>query len=79
MLPGDDSTEVPTLSEKQAFEVMTEFLWQFARRAGDHLRTLLREIELFEDGADPAAWYDWLECVRHVKAGLPPRRAHVDE
>ncbi len=64
------------LTERQAFLAMSEFLWQYARRAGDDLITLLGDIELESDGGptDPAAWDDWLDCVRHVKAGLPPRR-----
>jgi hypothetical protein len=64
------------LSEREAFLAMTEFVWQYARRMGDNLITLLGDIEIEADGnpADPAAWGDWLECVRHVKAGLPPRR-----
>jgi hypothetical protein len=79
---GDDVTEAPTLSEREAFAVTTEFLWQYARRgAGDDLITLLADVELLDDGepADPAARGDWLECVRHVKAGLPPRRPRVAE
>ena len=64
------------LTEEQAFAAMAEFLWQYARRAGDDLITLLGDIEPEADGrpTDPAAWDDWLDCVRHVKAGLPPRR-----
>jgi len=60
----------------QAFQAMSEFLWQYARRAGDDLITLLGDIEPEADGhpTDPAAWSDWLECVNYVKAGLPPRR-----
>ena len=63
------------LSEREAFLVMSEFLWQYARRAGDDLITLLSDVGLESDGQphDPAAWTDWLECVRHVKLGLPPR------
>lgn len=64
------------LSEQEAFLAMAEFVWQFARRAGDDLLTLLGDIGLEADGntTDPAVWEDWLECVRHVKAGLPSRR-----
>ncbi len=82
MSTGDDMAEAATLSEREAFAVTIEFLWQYARRgAGDDLITLVGDVELMDDGepADPAAWGDWLECVRHVKAGLPPRRARVAE
>jgi hypothetical protein len=65
-----------SLSEQQAYQAMVEFLWQYARRAGDDLVTLLGDVELEADGrpTDPAAWSDWLDCVSHVRAGLPPRR-----
>ncbi len=74
--PVDQSSDAQMLSERQAFQAMAEFLWQYARRAGNDLITLLGDIELEDDGqpTDPAAWDDWLECVRHVKAALPPRR-----
>ena len=76
MPPHVDPLEQQTLTEQQAFQAMAEFLWQYARRAGDDLITLLGDIELEPDGrpTDPAAWHDWMECVAHVRAGLPPRR-----
>jgi len=65
-----------SLTDSEAFAIMTEFLWRYARRAGDDLITLLGDIELEADGkpTDPAAWADWLECKTHVKNGLPPQR-----
>jgi hypothetical protein len=74
--PDDGSAGHDALTERQAFQAMAEFLWQYARSAGDDLITLLGDIGLEADGrpTDPAAWEDWLECVRHVKAGRPPRR-----
>jgi hypothetical protein len=74
--PADQSGISGGLSEQQAFLAMTEFLWHYARRAGDDLITLLGDIELEADGGptDPAAWEDWLECVKHVREGKPPRR-----
>lgn len=77
MPPPDEGVPVHNgLTNQQAFQAMSEFLWQYARRAGDDLITLLGDIELEADGGptDPAAWNDWLACVQHVKAGLPPRR-----
>jgi hypothetical protein len=76
MPPLDEPSPQQALTEQQAFRAMAEFLWQYARRAGDDLITLLGDIELEADGrpTDPAAWDDWLECVGHVRAGLPPRR-----
>ncbi len=72
---GERPPESAVLSELQAFQTMTDFLWQFARRAGDDLITLLGDIEPLADGrpTDPAAWDDWLECVNRIRAGLPPR------
>ncbi len=78
-LPDNGAPTSEVLTERQAFQAMSEFLWQYARRAGDDLITLLGDIELEADGhpTDPAAWDDWLECVRHVKSGLPPRRENA--
>ncbi|MER6523027.1 hypothetical protein ABT246_40215 [Streptomyces sp. NPDC001553] len=55
-----------SMDEREAFEAMSRFIWQFANRAGDDLLTLLGDISLEADGnpTDPAAWTDWLECVR---------------
>jgi hypothetical protein len=54
------------MDEREAFEAMSRFIRQFANRAGDDLLTLLGDISLEADGnpTDPAAWTDWLECVR---------------
>jgi len=73
--PGDDETTDDRLTDAQAFQAMSDFLWQFARRAGDDLITLLGDIEPLADGrpTDAAAWDDWLESVRRIRAGLPPR------
>jgi hypothetical protein len=59
------------LDEREAFMVMSRFLWQYANRAGDDLVTLLGDIAFEEDGGtgDPAAWDDWMDCVRSVKQG----------
>ncbi|MEV7026342.1 hypothetical protein [Kitasatospora sp. NPDC093558] len=55
-----------SMNEHEAFEAMSKFIWQFANRAGDDLLTLLGDISLEADGkpTDPAAWTDWMECVR---------------
>lgn len=73
--PGVEGTGA-SLTEHEAFLAMAEFVWQFAQRAGDDLLTLLGDTDIQGDGLpfDPAAWDDWLDCVRHVKAGLPLRR-----
>ena len=58
------------LNEREAFQAMTLFLNRSAERAGDDLLTLLADITLRPDGGpfDPAAWEDWLACVRDVKS-----------
>ncbi len=65
-----------TLDEREAFLAMSEFLWRYAQRAGDDLITLLGDTEIEADGGptDPAAWDDWLACVRDVKTGRPLRQ-----
>jgi hypothetical protein len=67
---------VSTIDEHEAFLAMSEFLWLYAQRAGDDLITLVGDTELEADGnpTDPAAWDDWLACVRDVKAGVPLRQ-----
>ena len=65
------------LDEHEAFRAMGLFVRQFGDRAGDDLLTLLGDIQLLGDGMpnDPAAWTDWLDCVRSVKAGGSGREA----
>jgi hypothetical protein len=62
------------LDEHEAFEAMTRFLTEFyqrtgGKRTGGDMSTLLTDIEIEADGGthDPAAWDDWMRCVRAVK------------
>jgi hypothetical protein len=57
------------LTENEAFQAMTLFLEQFYKHAGGDFMTLLVDIGLEADGGthDPAAWADWMDCVRAVK------------
>jgi hypothetical protein len=57
------------LDEHEAFRAMAAFLSQFAQRAGNDLLTLMSDITLDPEGRtfDPAAWDDWLACVRSIK------------
>ena len=63
------------LTAREAFLAMTDFIWEFAQRAGDDLLTLIGDTDLEADGGptDPAAWQDWLVSVAKIKAGKPPR------
>ena len=47
---------------------MVAFLEEFSRRTDGHFPTLMADIRVDADGMthDPAAWEDWLECVRRV-------------
>jgi hypothetical protein len=56
------------LSEREAFEAMRRFLTEFYDRAGNDMETLLADITIEVDGGtlDPAAWEDWMRCVRAV-------------
>ena len=57
------------LSEREAFETMTRFLTAFYEEAGNDMETLLADITIEADGGtlDPAAWDNWMRCVRRVK------------
>ncbi|WP_328527250.1 hypothetical protein OG984_15815 [Nocardioides sp. NBC_00368] len=54
---------------------MTDFVWEFAQRAGDDLMTLIGDTGIEADGepTDPAAWDDWLASVAKIRAGIAPR------
>lgn len=62
-----------SLTEQEAFLAMSLFVAQFASTAGDDLLTLAADITIEPDGQtlDPAAWQDWIECIRAVR-GDPP-------
>ena len=68
-MPGMADDAMSRLSEREAFRAMTLFLTEYYERAGD-LVTLLADITVESDGRtlDPAAWDDWVRCVREVKA-----------
>lgn len=57
-----------SLTTRQAFMALKLFLEQYYDRAGNDLETLIADITIEDDGQplDPAAWDDWLACVRTV-------------
>ena len=67
--------EGPTLSPRDAFLAMAEFVWRYGQLAGDDLITLIGDTGIEPDGmpTDPAAWEDWLACVAWIRAGNAPR------
>jgi hypothetical protein len=76
MLNANESRGVgEMLTPREAFLVMSDFIWNFAQRAGDDLLTLIGDTDLMKDGmpVDPAAWSDWLTSVALVKSGRAPR------
>jgi hypothetical protein len=60
------------LDEFEALRAMELFITRFADSAGNDLLTLLGDIMQRPDREtfDPAAWDDWMRCVKDVKAGV---------
>ena len=59
------------LSSLEAFKSMVCFLEKyFEQTSSDDVGSLLGELQLLKDGgtADPAAWSDWLDCVKRIKS-----------
>ena len=73
--PSSPAPEPVTLTPREAFLVMTDYIWRYAQSAGDDLITLLGDTTLLTDGqpTDPAAWEDWLASVARIKRGQRPR------
>lgn len=73
--PDSHNSDADLISTREAFLAMTDFIWQFAQRAGDDLLTLIGDTGIEADGGptDPAAWDDWLASVAKIRAGIPPR------
>jgi len=68
-----DTTDVRTLSELQAFDAMIRFLeayWQMRGATSDDLATLLSDLSrnVWSNGmpGDPATWSDWREAISCV-------------
>jgi len=64
-----------TLTAREAFLAMSDYIWRYAQSAGDDLITLIGDTALEMDGqpTDPAAWTDWIASVERIKAGHSPR------
>lgn len=75
-MPPPDSPHPDALTSCEAFLAMTDFIWEYAQRAGDDLMTLIGDTAIEADGdpTDPAAWDDWLASVAKIRAGKPPRQ-----
>jgi len=69
-LANDHNNVKPLFLESTIFEEMINFLEKFFRRTqSDDIRALLSDLLHAEYGetADPAAWYEWQECLQKVK------------
>lgn len=58
------------LSEKEAYQAMYKFLYDYYSLApSEELGILLINITFFKDGltADPAMWYEWIDCIKEIK------------
>lgn len=58
------------MNEKSAFDAMRFFLeGYYERTKSDDVGALLGDLRLLSDGctADPAAWSDWMKCVKKVQ------------
>jgi len=64
-----------TLTSREGFLAATDFLWEYASRAGDHLLALLDDMTLANDGqsADRRIRRDWLASVDWIRSGNPTR------
>lgn len=64
-----------TLTVREAFLAMSDYVWRCAETAGDDLLTLLGDTVIEADGepTDPAAREDWLASVELIRSGRPPR------
>jgi hypothetical protein len=60
------------INEREAFVALRLFLEQFYARAGNDMETLIADTTLESDGKplDPAAWDDWMGCVKKAKQSL---------
>jgi len=58
-----------SLTYLEAFKAMSCFLEKYYdQTSSDDVGSLLGEIRILEDGstADPAAWEDWMNCIRKL-------------
>jgi hypothetical protein len=73
--PDSGASQSATLTVREAFLAMSDYIWRYGMSAGDDLITLIGDTELEADGGpkDPAAWDDWMASVERIKAGRLPR------
>jgi hypothetical protein len=71
-MPYEDDSSITV---RQAFLALSDYVWRFAQSAGDDLLTLLGDTGIEPDGGptDPAAWDDWLISVERIRRGEEPR------
>ena len=71
MLEPVKHTASVTITERQGFLAMGEFLREFYLRTDGDFPILITDITIDRDGQpmDPAAWEDWMAACRKVLAG----------
>ena len=61
----------PKVTVDQAFRAMILFLEKHYKKTNcEEIGGLLSDLMILEDGstADPAAWYEWLDCLNNAIA-----------
>lgn len=68
------------ISTEHAYLAMYEYLVElYERTKSDEIGALLGGMSYLNDGrtADPAAWADWIRCVKKVGAGSTDPNMHL--
>ena len=67
--------ETDALSVHDAFLVVSDYLWEYSRTAGDDVLTLIGDTDIETDGIpfDAAALSEWMQSVERIKGGVAPR------
>ena len=73
--PDSPTEEAVSLTSREGFLITSDFLWEYGNREGDHLLAFLLDIALKDDGqpTNPRIWPDWLDSVKWIRSGNPPR------
>lgn len=68
---GVGETADGKISYREAFLVMTEFIWRYAQREGDDLAALMTYIGRASEAGSSgdAAWKEWLGYVEYLASG----------
>jgi hypothetical protein len=78
----DSESTNGSLTVEEAFQVMSEYVWQFHEAFGGDIVQLLSDTGIGEvwgdlEPTDPAAMSDWAKCVAWVRSGGEPRSRNI--